>query len=115
MKAAFKDAPLSANFEGGDIAVVNHSVQRPFRDFQNCSSFSERKKFDIYFGVFHISCLPKHQKSSKPYATVCALITCCYSTLCAHLGSSVGRWKSAIFGSAGIKVTKLVRGWEILL
>jgi hypothetical protein len=40
LKPTLKNPPLPADFEGGDLAVLNHAMQRSFRDFQNSRRLS---------------------------------------------------------------------------
>jgi hypothetical protein len=40
LEATLQNSPLSTNFEGGDLAVLNHAMQRSFRNFQNSCRLS---------------------------------------------------------------------------
>jgi hypothetical protein len=38
LKTTFQDAPLAADFERWDLPMLNHSMQRSFRNFQYAGS-----------------------------------------------------------------------------
>jgi len=40
LEPTLKNSPLSANFEGGNLAVLNHAMQRSLRNFQNSRRLS---------------------------------------------------------------------------
>jgi hypothetical protein len=40
LEPTLKNSPLPADFEGGDLAVLNHAMQRSFRNFQNSRRLS---------------------------------------------------------------------------
>ena len=65
LKTAFQDAPLAADFEGGNLPMLDHAVQRPLRNFQNDGRFGQGQKSYDSIGLFHKFGAPGRKRNEQ--------------------------------------------------
>ena len=53
LKTAFQDAPLAADFERGNLPMLDHAMQRPLGNFQYDGGFGQSQKSNGAIELFH--------------------------------------------------------------
>jgi hypothetical protein len=76
LKTAFKNTPLAADFEGGDLMVLDHSMKSSLGNFQDRRDLREGKQFNILSICVHLVLPSQAERYSNGHAKRTETLSC---------------------------------------